>query len=256
MMALKDEDHVVRLSAYKIGKKCNKKEEDVLKALKVLSEPDTKRLEEQEFEGRRIQKVHDGWLVLNGQKYQEMIQEMIRDKQQARWAREERMILRAVRTGEGIPPTMLNPNLRMRYKKALQRAKKSEGLEVGAKDLEDWIERGVIPEAQSLKSQGLGFSRNEIDDAAERLAAGLQADPESIVNGAAPLAEEEKEEKIPVAMGYQISKDRAEGKRPMPSQMCHVNAAGECDWDDCPLIPYAEAGDLQTPCPLPRKEDA
>lgn len=73
MMALKDADHVVRLTAYQLGRECRKTEQEVLDALLILASPDRKRIEPQEFEGRRIKKVEDGWLVLNGQKYKEMM---------------------------------------------------------------------------------------------------------------------------------------------------------------------------------------
>lgn len=74
MMAVKDADHVVRKTAYQIGVLSRKNEAEVLEALGVLSSPDTKRIEPQEFEGRRIMAVEEGWLILNGGKYREMVQ--------------------------------------------------------------------------------------------------------------------------------------------------------------------------------------
>lgn len=74
MLALKDADHVVRLTAYQLARECRKTEQEVLDALLVLASPDKKRIEPQEFEGRRIKKVDDGWLVLNGEKYKKMMQ--------------------------------------------------------------------------------------------------------------------------------------------------------------------------------------
>jgi hypothetical protein len=73
MMAVKDADHIVRFSAYQIAKKSRKTEAEVLDALRILSSPDTKRLEPQEFEGRRIKSVEEGWLILNGEKYRSKI---------------------------------------------------------------------------------------------------------------------------------------------------------------------------------------
>lgn len=75
LMAMKDADHIVRLSAYQIAKRTRRTEVEVLDALKVLSSPDTKRLEPQPHEGRRIKAVEEGWLVLNGDKYRAMVQE-------------------------------------------------------------------------------------------------------------------------------------------------------------------------------------
>ena len=73
MAVKKDRDHVVRGSAYNIAMWSKKKEEEVIRALEILSSPDSKRLEPQPFEGRRIEKVEDGWLILNGQYYQDMM---------------------------------------------------------------------------------------------------------------------------------------------------------------------------------------
>ena len=69
MLALKDRDHVVRHNAFQIGRFAVKSEQEVIEALKVLSSPDTRRIEPQPFEGRRIERVESGWLILNGEKY-------------------------------------------------------------------------------------------------------------------------------------------------------------------------------------------
>lgn len=73
MLVSKDSDHVVRLNAYALANRAKKTEKEVTDALAVLSAPDTKRIEPQLFEGRMIQKVEDGWLILNGQKYEDMM---------------------------------------------------------------------------------------------------------------------------------------------------------------------------------------
>jgi hypothetical protein len=78
MLATKDSDHVCRLDAYRIHKKCNIDELKVLEILKVLASPDKRRRAEQEFEGRRIKAVEDGWLILNGEKYRRMVSEEMR----------------------------------------------------------------------------------------------------------------------------------------------------------------------------------
>ena len=92
MLAIKDSDHVVRGNAYKIGKLARKTEKDVLDAWKVLSSPDTKRIEAQPFDGRRIQKTEDGsgWMILNGQKYEDLMREVNRRVYKARKQREYR----------------------------------------------------------------------------------------------------------------------------------------------------------------------
>ncbi len=96
ILALKDSDHIVRLNAYQLWNRSRKSEVEVLEALRVLSSPDTKRVEGQEHEGRRIQAVEDGWLVLNGEKYRERVQvEMRRARNrraQAKWREKQKFI--------------------------------------------------------------------------------------------------------------------------------------------------------------------
>lgn len=72
MLSIKDHNHVVSLDGWKLARRLHMDVEVVLDALKILSAPDPSH-PEQEFEGRRIKPVEDGWLVLNGSKYQEMM---------------------------------------------------------------------------------------------------------------------------------------------------------------------------------------
>lgn len=93
MLAKKDSDHIVRGTAYNIAQWAKKpKEEDrVLQALKRLQEPDTKRLEPQPFEGRRIEKIEGiGYLVLNGQYYENLMRQANRRAYKAEKQREYR----------------------------------------------------------------------------------------------------------------------------------------------------------------------
>lgn len=91
MLLLKDYDHVVRKSAYQIARAALKTEEQVLWALDVLKNPDTRRKEPQEFEGRRVRKVEDGWLILNGKKYQEDMVSANRRAYKRKWEAEKRV---------------------------------------------------------------------------------------------------------------------------------------------------------------------
>lgn len=97
MLALKDADHVVRHNAYALGRKCWPKDDTaearVMEALKVLSSPDKRRLEPQPHQGRRIAKVDEGWLVLNGAAYRKMAQELSERMRKAKWAREHRGVV-------------------------------------------------------------------------------------------------------------------------------------------------------------------
>jgi len=60
-----------------------------LDALRILSEPDLRRKENQEHEGRRIKAVDDGWLVINGEKYRDKVREEMKKarnrRAQRRW---------------------------------------------------------------------------------------------------------------------------------------------------------------------------
>ncbi len=105
MLALKDMDHVVRFNPYQIGKLAKKTEQEVLDAIRILSSPDTRRIEKQEFEGRRIQMVEEGWLVLNGEKYRERVQiEMKRNRwRKAQQAKRDREKAAALRNGTALP---------------------------------------------------------------------------------------------------------------------------------------------------------
>lgn len=90
MLAKRGADNVVYASAYQIGHWARKTEKEALEALQVLASPDKKRLEPQKFEGRRIQKVEGGWLILNGQHYQEVMRSMNRKNYKATKEREYR----------------------------------------------------------------------------------------------------------------------------------------------------------------------
>lgn len=82
MLALKDADQVVRFNAFGLARRCWPTDPDaekrVLEALAVLSSPDTKRIEPQPYDGRRIQKVQEGWLILNGQTYEDLMRSVNR----------------------------------------------------------------------------------------------------------------------------------------------------------------------------------
>ena len=77
LMMIRDPDHVVRDPFRRIVKYAHlsdKLEESVelaRDALRILSEPDSKSIDSQEYEGRRIKAVEGGWLMLNGEKYEE-----------------------------------------------------------------------------------------------------------------------------------------------------------------------------------------
>ena len=84
LLARKDSDDICRMNAFNIHKVCNIDEVRVLEILKVLTSPDARRLEPQPYDGRRIRAVEDGWFILNGQKYRDMVE---KERRLARWRR-------------------------------------------------------------------------------------------------------------------------------------------------------------------------
>ena len=78
MIAKKDMDDVVRGSAFNIAQWAKKTEKETIEALKILSSPDRERIEKQPYDGRRIEKVTDGWLVLNGAYYRSLMSKATR----------------------------------------------------------------------------------------------------------------------------------------------------------------------------------
>src|SRR6266496_609234 len=102
MLAKKDADQVVRANAYMIGQWARKTEAEALEALKILSSPDTRRLEPQANEGRRIERVEGGWRMLNGQYYEDMMKQVSRLAYKARKERERRERMKAQAEGDRI----------------------------------------------------------------------------------------------------------------------------------------------------------
>lgn len=90
LLALKESDHTVRFTAFQLAKRANMTEKEVLDCLDILASPDTRRIEPQPFEGRRIEKIEGGWKILNGQKYEDQMRLISRRAYNARKQREYR----------------------------------------------------------------------------------------------------------------------------------------------------------------------
>ena len=71
MLAMADQNGVVNASAPGLAAMAQVGFESVIKALQCFEAPD-EYSRSTEFEGRRIQKVDGGWLILNYQKYREI----------------------------------------------------------------------------------------------------------------------------------------------------------------------------------------
>ncbi len=72
MLALKDEANICRATLPALAKICNLTVEQTEAYLQKFQEPD-KYSRSQAFEGKRIELVDGGWLILNGQKYRDML---------------------------------------------------------------------------------------------------------------------------------------------------------------------------------------
>ena len=111
MLALKDYDHVYRGNAFHLAGDSRKSEVEVLDALKVLASPDKIRKQKQEHDGRRIQAVEGGWLILNGEHYQkEMRIEMKKRRDRKSQAAFRQRRKEAIERGEIIIPKKPRPS--------------------------------------------------------------------------------------------------------------------------------------------------
>lgn len=90
MLALKDADHVVRFNAYGLCRRSNLSETEVAEGLEILANPDRRRMEPQANDGRRIERVAEGYRILSGEFYQTLMRKVNRDAYKARKQREYR----------------------------------------------------------------------------------------------------------------------------------------------------------------------
>lgn len=80
MLALKDADHVCRATVPSLAKLADISVEQCEDYLERFQQPD-KYSRSQEHEGRRIEKVEDGWYILNGEKYRQKMSKEDRKEQ-------------------------------------------------------------------------------------------------------------------------------------------------------------------------------
>lgn len=122
MLVMKDHNFIVRGTAKHISRMANMKEQEVIECLKILESPDSRRVEVQEFEGRRIRRVNEAghvpaWLILNGSKYVDLMRAQSgRSKAaiaQAKWRAKQKAlgIAPKPRASGGGPLRPMNPKL-------------------------------------------------------------------------------------------------------------------------------------------------
>lgn len=112
MLAVKDSDHVVRSDSYKLSIKANLSEGEVLEALEILKAPDRRRISKQEFDGRRIEEVEEGWLILNGDKYRKMMSKLAERNRKSQWAKQDREKKKSKNHGKPLPGETLSERRR------------------------------------------------------------------------------------------------------------------------------------------------
>jgi hypothetical protein len=85
MLALKNRDGLVLSTMSGLKRLANLTIEECEKAIKVLEAPDKKSEITQEFDGRRVERREGGWMILNHEKYRDMVQTTKRRAYQANW---------------------------------------------------------------------------------------------------------------------------------------------------------------------------
>lgn len=89
LLAIKDKYGCVRSSMWALARDAGVSEEECREAIRVLEGPDPDSAT-RDNDGRRIQPMEGGWLILNHQLWQDRINKAKRLQQQAAWQREYR----------------------------------------------------------------------------------------------------------------------------------------------------------------------
>lgn len=98
MLAIADADGIVSASIPGLAKVANVSVVDTEKAISNLKAPD-QYSRTTEFEGRRIEDVDGGWMVLNYVKYRRMLSEEERREYKAKWIKDKRRQMSTESTG-------------------------------------------------------------------------------------------------------------------------------------------------------------
>ena len=100
MLMKKDADQVVRASLAGLAKAAEITIEEAERAMEFLMSPEEQSTTKAEG-GRRVIKREDGWLVVNGAKYRDMLSEEERREYNRKWMAEKRAILKQRRLMSG-----------------------------------------------------------------------------------------------------------------------------------------------------------
>lgn len=131
MLALKDANGMVTSTISGLKRMANLETvEECAEAMKILESPDTRSDHVQEFDGRRVERVEGGWLILNHVKYRDMMQAVKKKTDQARWQRNYRDRIKAKKT-----PNVVEQGARNKEAESREES-------VGAKTIDAMIDAG------------------------------------------------------------------------------------------------------------------
>lgn len=109
LLMMRDPDHVVRVPMRVLSKKANLDDDKdraydmTVEAIKILESEDRRSRDYQKDGGRRIRKTADGWLVVNGEKYDDEMRVLTARLRKTKKQRERRAAARAEKNGEPLP---------------------------------------------------------------------------------------------------------------------------------------------------------
>jgi len=111
LLSLKDSDHIVRKEDHHLCFQSHVSDDEFLDAMRILSSPDTSSKIPQPHDGKRIERVKEGWFVINGDKYQTIMKECNRRSAASRRKREQRerdRVSQIIRSVEPLPKAASN----------------------------------------------------------------------------------------------------------------------------------------------------
>lgn len=129
MLAMKNERHMVEASLPGLADMARITMEECEESLKKLESPD-KYSRNQDHQGRRIERVQGGWLILNGEYYRRQMSEDERREYKRKWQAEYRL---RKKTKSQIRSE--NDGRSARYEKALLNGDQDEADRIAAEDL-------------------------------------------------------------------------------------------------------------------------
>jgi hypothetical protein len=113
MLAIADHDGIVSAAVPGLASVAHVDVGSTEKALKNLASPD-EYSRTQDFEGRRIEVIDGGWLILNYEKYRKMLSEEERKEYKAKWIRQKRRQMSTLSTtvdGSGLESTVASASI-------------------------------------------------------------------------------------------------------------------------------------------------